>query len=105
MSSAFSRQLGEGALSWFASIRTGEDVRRKKPDAEVFNLVLADIRMDGADDCIAFEDCANGLRAALAAGIPAIVKPSVYTRGDDFAGAALVLKDLDEPAGAWAIVN
>lgn len=64
----------------------------------------ADIEMDGAD-CIAFEDCANGLRAALAAGIPTIVTPGVYTRGHEFVGAALVLKDLDEPAGAWAIMN
>ena len=64
----------------------------------------ADIEMDGAD-CIAFEDCANGLRAALAAGIPAIVKPGVYTRGDDFAGAAFLLKDIEEPDGVWAIMN
>ena len=96
--------LGEGALSWFASMRTGEDVRRKKPDPEVFRLVLADIEMDGAD-CIAFEDSANGLRAALAAGIPTIVTPSVYTRGDDFAGAALVLRDLDEPDDPWAAMH
>lgn len=37
--------LGEGALAWFASIRTGEDVARKKPDPEVFNLILADLAL------------------------------------------------------------
>jgi HAD superfamily hydrolase (TIGR01509 family) len=93
--------LGESAVSWFASIRTGEDVTRKKPDPEVFRLVLADIGMDGAD-CVAFEDSAIGLRAALAAGIPTIVTPSVYTFGEDFAGAALVCRDLNEPDDPWA---
>jgi HAD superfamily hydrolase (TIGR01509 family) len=96
--------LGEIAVSWFASIRSGEDVTRKKPDPEVFRLVLADIGMDGAD-CVAFEDSANGLRAALAASIPTIVTPSVYTCGEDFAGAALVLRNLDEPDDLWAAMH
>ncbi len=43
--------LGESAVAWFASIRTGEDVSRKKPDPEVFNLVLADLGLAAADCC------------------------------------------------------
>ncbi len=96
--------LDESAVTWFASIRTGEDVMRKKPDPQVFHLVLADLGMDGAD-CLAFEDSANGLRAAHAAGIPTIVTPSIYTHGEDFSAAALVLDDLDQPEDAWAMVN
>jgi HAD superfamily hydrolase (TIGR01509 family) len=92
--------LGKSAVGWFASIRTGEDVLRKKPDPEVFNLVLADLGLAAAD-CVAFEDSANGLKAALAAGIPTIVTPSIYTQAEDFAAAALVLRDLDEPGEAW----
>ncbi len=88
--------LGESAVSWFASIRAAEDVSRKKPDPEVFNLVLADLGLAAAD-CVSFEDSANGLRAALAAGIPTIVTPSVYTQRDDFSGAAFVVKDLSGP--------
>ena len=88
--------LGESAVAWFASIRTGEDVSRKKPDPEVFNLVLADLGLAAAD-CVAFEDSANGLKAALAGGIVTIITPSIYTRAEDFSAAALVLKDLDEP--------
>jgi HAD superfamily hydrolase (TIGR01509 family) len=87
--------LGESAVSWFASIRTGEDVARKKPDPEVFNLVLADLGLAAAD-CVAFEDSANGLKAALAAGIPTIVTPSLYTEAEAFSAAALVLRDLNE---------
>jgi HAD superfamily hydrolase (TIGR01509 family) len=92
--------LGESAVAWFASIRTGEDVSRKKPDPEVFNLVLADLGQAAAD-CVAFEDSANGLKAALAAGIPTIVTPGIYTQDEDFAAAAFVLKNLDEPGEAW----
>ena len=92
--------LGEAAVTWFDSIRTGEDVSRKKPDPEVFDLVLADLGLAAAD-CVAFEDSANGLRAARAAGIPTIVTPSVYTQAEDFTAAAFVLKDLDEPGDAW----
>ena len=102
--SLLSATLGESAVSWFASIRTGEDVTRKKPDPQVFHLVLADLGMDGAD-CLAFEDSANGLRAALAASIPTIVTPNVHTCGEDFAGAALVLRDLDEPDNLWATMH
>jgi HAD superfamily hydrolase (TIGR01509 family) len=92
--------LGESALEWFASMRTGEDVSRKKPDPEVFKLVLADLGLAAAD-CVAFEDSANGLRAALAAGIPTIITPSIYTQAEDFSAAARVFKDLDEPGDAW----
>lgn len=86
--------LGEGALSRFAAIRTGEDVARKKPDPEVYLQVLADLGLRAAE-CLAFEDSANGLRAARAAGIATIVTPSRYTRQECFAGALQILDDLN----------
>ena len=92
--------LGESAVTWFASIRTGEDVARKKPAPDVFNLALADLDLAAAD-CVAFEDSANGLKATLAAGIPTIITPSIYTPAEDFSGAALIVRDLDEPGDAW----
>lgn len=85
--------LGSGALGRFASIRTGEDVARKKPDPEVYRLVLTDLGLPPAE-CLAFEDSENGLRAAEAAGIPVIITPSLYTVHETFAGAAQVLPDL-----------
>lgn len=87
--------LGPGALGAFASIRTGEDVARKKPDPDVYRLVLADLGLDGAD-CLAFEDSANGLRAALGAGIRTVLSPSLYTRGENFDGAWRVLREFAE---------
>jgi HAD superfamily hydrolase (TIGR01509 family) len=95
--------LGAGAIDWFASVRTGEDVARKKPDPEVYRLALDDLGLSGSD-CLAFEDSANGLRAALGAGIPTIVTPSMYTRGEDWTGAMLVLDDLSEFADPGDII-
>jgi hypothetical protein len=49
----------------------------------------------GAAEAIAFEDSANGLRAARAAGLPCIVTPTAYTADEDYAAATVVLRDLD----------
>jgi beta-phosphoglucomutase-like phosphatase (HAD superfamily) len=40
------------------------------------------------------EDSRNGVRAAIAAGIPVLVTESSWTRRDDFTGAVAVLPDL-----------
>lgn len=96
-----SATLGPDALSWFRSIRTGEDTKRKKPDPEVYRLVLDDLGY-GPHECLIFEDSANGLRAALAVDVPTIVTPSIYTSEDDFSGAAYMLRTLDEP---FSILN
>jgi HAD superfamily hydrolase (TIGR01509 family) len=91
--------LGREAVSWFASIRTGEDVAVKKPDPEVYHLVLSDLGLS-APDCLCFEDSQNGLEAALRAGLPTIVTPSLYSAHDDFSGATLVVESLGLFAGA-----
>jgi beta-phosphoglucomutase-like phosphatase (HAD superfamily) len=43
---------------------------------------------------VAIEDSRNGLLAARAAGISAIVTPGVYPHGEHFEEAALVAADL-----------
>jgi beta-phosphoglucomutase-like phosphatase (HAD superfamily) len=48
-----------------------------------------------ARDCLCFEDSQNGLRAALGAGLPTIVTPSLYSAGEDFSGVALVIETLE----------
>jgi len=88
--------LGEEALGWFRSIRTGEDTKRKKPDPEVFQLVLDDLGYR-PEECLIFEDSENGLRAAQAVAVPVVITPSIYTGEDDFSGADYVFKNLDEP--------
>jgi HAD superfamily hydrolase (TIGR01509 family) len=91
--------LGSDALSWFAAICCGEDVRAKKPDPEVYQLTL-DMLSESAENCLAFEDSANGLRAANAAGLRCIITPGVYTADDDFTGAAAMFNDLSDEAAS-----
>ncbi len=85
------------AASWFAVIATGEDVTAKKPNPEVYRLVLDKLGLDAAD-CVAIEDSANGLLAARACAIPTLVTPSIYSIEQDFSGATLVCDSLDDAA-------
>lgn len=94
--------LGEGSASWFASIRTGEDVSAKKPDPEVYHLVLADLGLTGPE-CLCIEDSRNGLRAALAAGLPTVVTPSLYSAGEDFSGATQIVEHLPDALPASTV--
>jgi hypothetical protein len=48
---------------------------------------------------VVIEDSANGLQAALAAGLATVVTVSSYTRQEDFDGAVLVVSTLGDPGG------
>lgn len=91
--------LGADAMSRFEFAVCGEDVSRKKPDPEAYLLALRHLRLPAAR-CIAVEDSANGLRAALAAGIPTVIVRSLYTGGEDFSGALRVFDGYADGAPA-----
>ncbi len=94
--------LGADSVQRFEAVVCGEDVRRKKPDPEAYVLALRQLRLAAAH-CVAVEDSANGLRAALGAGIATVIVRSLYTRADDFTGARAVFDGYAEasvPDGA-----
>lgn len=74
----------------------GDIVDAKKPAPDIYLLALAELGVE-ANDAVVIEDSANGLRAALGAGLRTIVTVSSYTREEDFAGAALVVSSLGDP--------
>ena len=88
--------LGTGARGWFEAIVAGDMVPAKKPAPDAYLHALEALRLR-PDQCLALEDSGNGLRAALAAGVPTLVTVSEYTAQDDFTGAAVVLDHLGEP--------
>lgn len=94
-----SATLGHCAPRWAACI-CGEDVARKKPAPDVYTSALALLGLSPRE-CLAVEDSENGLRAALNAGIPCLVTPSAYTRGQDFSGALGVMDALENEQGAY----
>ena len=87
--------LGEAARGWFDIVAAGDIVPQKKPAPDIYTYVLEQMGWD-ADDCLAFEDSANGVKAARAAGLRVIVTVNGYTRDEDFDGADLVLDGLGE---------
>ncbi|MEZ5921889.1 MAG: HAD-IA family hydrolase [Parvularculaceae bacterium] len=98
------RALGKAMLAEFAVISAGDMVERKKPAPDVYEHALAAMRIPAAA-AIAIEDSANGLRSALAAGVPCIITTNPYTEDQEFAGALAVLDSLgeaDKPAAASA---
>lgn len=89
--------LGPRGLDMFSVIACGDQVRAKKPAPDIFQLVLRQLDLP-ADRVVAFEDSANGLRAAVAAGLWTVVTPTFWTEGSDFTAAGLVLPSLGDPA-------
>jgi len=89
--------FGRNWRKLFAAVCDAGTAAAKKPAPDVYLAALAALGLAGAD-CLAFEDSANGLRAARAAGIPAIVTPTAWTRGQDVTGALLCLDHLGDPA-------
>lgn len=70
-----------------------DEVARRKPAPDLYLRALSLLR-EPAEACVAFEDSANGLRAAQAAGLTTIVTPSRWTIEQDAAGADALLPDL-----------
>lgn len=79
----------------FDVLACGDEVAAKKPDPEIYRLALGRLGLPPSA-CLAFEDSRNGLLSALGAGLDCIVTPSVYSEGEDFAGARAVLPDLTQ---------
>ncbi len=96
--------LGEEALAWFDCIAAGDIVPAKKPAPDIFDYCLQKIGLS-ADECLVFEDSANGVRSSCGANIMTIVTQNNYTHNDDFSGAITVLDHLGEPDLACTVLS
>ncbi len=85
---------GKPAMEVFDVIAAGDEVAAKKPAPDVFLLALQRLGLP-PEDAIAFEDSRNGLRSARAAGLRAVVTPSLYTADEDFLEAHWLLPSLE----------
>jgi HAD superfamily hydrolase (TIGR01509 family) len=101
-SALISAQLGAEAWNWFEALACGDVVENKKPAPDIYTRALGMLRLPAAD-CVAFEDSVNGLKSAKAAGLYTVVTPTVWSEGQDFGGADLLLAslgDADAPLAA-----
>lgn len=85
---------GGAGHNWFETIACAEDAPAKKPDPQVYKVVLDRLALR-PHQCLALEDSPNGVRAARAAGVPVVVSESAYTKGDTFTGALRVYPDFE----------
>jgi HAD superfamily hydrolase (TIGR01509 family) len=91
------RMLGPERKSRFAVILAGDVVSRKKPDPEIYNLVLSELGLQ-PQECVVIEDSHNGLLAAKSAGTKCLITTNGYTENEDFSEADLVVSELgDKP--------
>jgi HAD superfamily hydrolase (TIGR01509 family) len=87
--------LAEDGADWFAVIAAGDIVPAKKPAPDIYVWAMRQLGLS-PEECLAFEDSENGIRASLGAGLKTVVTVNDYTRDHDFTGALAVLSDLGE---------
>ena len=77
----------------FVAIGDASTAPNKKPHPQVYLQMLSALGLP-ARECLAFEDSANGLAAATAAGLRTVITPTTYTAHHDFSAALRVVPDL-----------
>ena len=87
-------RLGPDWSQRFEVIEHAGTAPRKKPDPQVYRQTLQPLGLT-ATECLAFEDSANGLQAALGASIATIITPNPFTAHHNFKGALRILPSLE----------
>jgi HAD superfamily hydrolase (TIGR01509 family) len=90
------RLLGPERKAKFAVILAGDVVSKKKPDPEIYALVLDRLHLRPTE-CVVVEDSRNGLLAAKGAGMYCLVTTNGYTEDEDFQEADLIVSELGDP--------
>lgn len=88
--------LGPGWRGRFAAIVCGDAVMRLKPAPDAYVEALRRLHL-GADAALAFEDSANGVRSARAAGLAVILTPTWYSLTAPAPPALVELPHLGDP--------
>lgn len=87
------KAIGADWKQYFSVIEDASTAPRKKPDPMVYQQTLTRLGL-APEHCLAFEDSENGLRAAMAAGLPTLITPNDFTAEHDFKGAWRILPHL-----------
>jgi HAD superfamily hydrolase (TIGR01509 family) len=82
-----------GLLSRFEALRCREDVKKTKPEPDLYLSALEALRVSPKEACV-FEDSPNGVLAARRAGIPVIAVPNLLTERLNIQGETRRLKSL-----------
>ncbi len=80
---------------YFETVVCANDVARNKPAPDPYLLALKRLQLP-PQACIAIEDTAFGLQAAVDAGIRTLAVPHAFTHSQDFSRASAVLTQIKE---------
>jgi HAD superfamily hydrolase (TIGR01509 family) len=86
---------GLNILNSFNIVITGDEVKRAKPDPEIYHRVRSQL---GDVTYLVFEDSPSGVASARGAGMSCIAVPNRFTAAQNFAKADLVITSLDHDA-------
>jgi HAD superfamily hydrolase (TIGR01509 family) len=84
---------GLGLTDRFSFVVSGRDVKKSKPDPEIY-IHLAYLAKIMPSDCLVFEDSSLGVQAAFHAGMPCIAVPNRFTEQQDFSNAMFIIDSL-----------
>ena len=87
-----------GLLHYFEGVVDNEDYERSKPHPDPYLIGLERLRLD-AGACIAIEDSARGMRAAVQAGLRCVVVPTDLTKNADLKDAYRVVGRVEDVVG------
>lgn len=96
--------LEPGSSDWFEQIGAGDIVPAKKPAPDIYCWVLERMRLK-PEQCLAFEDSANGIRSSHGAHLKTVITINDYTAEHDFTDAIAVLSDLGEPDAPFTVLR
>ena len=80
----------------FAAIVSGTEIKRLKPEPDVYLEALRQLGLD-ASACLAFEDSSNGIKSAQAAGLTVIATPTWYSLAESLPPTFVSLPHLGDP--------
>jgi len=86
--------VGQERLAKLDVIIAGDDVSKKKPDPEIYNVAASRLGLS-SDACVVVEDSMVGLRAAKAAGMKCVITYTEETADQDFYAEGADAKLLD----------
>ncbi|MBK7547272.1 MAG: HAD-IA family hydrolase [Rhodoferax sp.] len=85
--------IGPDWMHYFSVVEDASTAPQKKPHPQVYLQTLKRLQVP-VQECLAFEDSANGLKAAVKAGLATLITPNSFTAHHDFTGALRVLPTL-----------
>lgn len=88
-----------GLVDYFECIKTSDDVEKVKPDPALYVKAAQCLGLE-PEECLAFEDSANGALAAKRAGMGCVIVPNEVTYAMNFCEVEHRLKSMvDMPLG------